>query len=148
MSYTPTTWTTGDTITASAMNKIEQGIAEGGSGYDLIIVVESNHNPLLPEDCEIVKGDLLELEQKIVDGEIVNGVCLVKEYYSWTSANITRASIVLPLVNWYGPYAFLMFGGSYPTTSNSTTITVDGVHIRYDYSDGSILNVSRLTKTI
>ena len=27
MSYTPTTWSTGDTITASAMNKIENGIA-------------------------------------------------------------------------------------------------------------------------
>ena len=32
MSYTPTTWTTGDTITASAMNKIEQGIANAGGG--------------------------------------------------------------------------------------------------------------------
>ena len=31
MSYTPTTWTTGDTITASAMNKIENGIASAGS---------------------------------------------------------------------------------------------------------------------
>ena len=31
MSYTPTTWTTGDTITATAMNKIEQGIANAGS---------------------------------------------------------------------------------------------------------------------
>ena len=31
MSYTPTTWTTGDTITASAMNKIENGIANAGS---------------------------------------------------------------------------------------------------------------------
>ena len=31
MSYTPTTWTTGDTITASAMNKIENGIASGGN---------------------------------------------------------------------------------------------------------------------
>ena len=30
MSYTPTTWTTGDTITASAMNKIENGIASAG----------------------------------------------------------------------------------------------------------------------
>lgn len=30
MSYTPTTWTTGDTITASAMNKIENGIANAG----------------------------------------------------------------------------------------------------------------------
>ena len=31
MSYTPTTWTTGDTITATAMNKIENGIANAGS---------------------------------------------------------------------------------------------------------------------
>lgn len=31
MAYTPTTWTTGDTITATAMNKIENGIAGAGS---------------------------------------------------------------------------------------------------------------------
>ena len=35
MSYTPTTWTTGDTITATKMNKIEQGIA-GIGGNPLI----------------------------------------------------------------------------------------------------------------
>ena len=41
MSYTPTTWTSGDTITASKLNKIEQGIAESGSGggWDIIIKV-------------------------------------------------------------------------------------------------------------
>ena len=30
MSYTPTTWTTGDTITATKLNKIENGIASAG----------------------------------------------------------------------------------------------------------------------
>ena len=30
MAYSPTTWSTGDTITASALNKIEQGIANAG----------------------------------------------------------------------------------------------------------------------
>lgn len=30
MSYTPTTWTTGDTITATKLNKMEQGIANSG----------------------------------------------------------------------------------------------------------------------
>lgn len=38
MSYTPTNWNTGDTITASAMNKIENGIANAGGGdilYDI-----------------------------------------------------------------------------------------------------------------
>lgn len=37
MSYTPTSWTTGDTITASALNKIEQGIADAGGGGAVII---------------------------------------------------------------------------------------------------------------
>ena len=32
MSYTPTTWVNGDTITAVKLNKIEQGIADAGSG--------------------------------------------------------------------------------------------------------------------
>ena len=32
MAYTPTTWNTGDTITATAMNKIENGIANAGGG--------------------------------------------------------------------------------------------------------------------
>ena len=38
MSYTPNTWATGDTITASKLNAMEQGIANAGSimlvGYD------------------------------------------------------------------------------------------------------------------
>lgn len=42
MSYTPTTWTTGDTITASALNKMEQGIAEGGGGASGLVVDSSD----------------------------------------------------------------------------------------------------------
>lgn len=41
MSYTPTTWTTGDTITASAMNKIEQGIANAGGGFVVNVTSEN-----------------------------------------------------------------------------------------------------------
>lgn len=38
MAYTPTTWTTGDTITASSMNKIENGISDAGEkGIDAVI---------------------------------------------------------------------------------------------------------------
>ena len=40
MSYTPTSWSTGDTITASAMNKIENGIANAGGGILFDIGVE------------------------------------------------------------------------------------------------------------
>ena len=36
MSYTPTTWTTGDTITATKLNKMEQGIAGAGGASGLV----------------------------------------------------------------------------------------------------------------
>ena len=35
MSYTPTTWATGDTVTATKLNKLENGVASAG-GYDLV----------------------------------------------------------------------------------------------------------------
>ena len=38
MAYTPTNWTTGDTITATKLNKMEQGIAEGGGGVGIDVV--------------------------------------------------------------------------------------------------------------
>lgn len=41
MSYTPTQWNTGDTITASALNKIENGIANAGGGGGAMIVTSS-----------------------------------------------------------------------------------------------------------
>ena len=44
MSYTPTTWQTGDTITATAMNKIENGIANAGSA--LVVQTSWGNNAL------------------------------------------------------------------------------------------------------
>lgn len=40
MSYTPTNWNTGDTITASALNKIENGIANAGGGGGAVIITD------------------------------------------------------------------------------------------------------------
>ena len=41
MSYTPTTWHGGDVLSAEAMNKIENGIANAGSGA-LVVQISSN----------------------------------------------------------------------------------------------------------
>lgn len=49
MAYTPTTWATGDTITASAMNKIENGIANAGSG----VIITDNGTALDKTYAEI-----------------------------------------------------------------------------------------------
>lgn len=39
MAYTPTNWVTGDTVTATKMNKIENGIANAGGGISVDVKV-------------------------------------------------------------------------------------------------------------
>ena len=60
MSYTPTTWNTGDTITAAAMNKIENGIANAGGGASgLVIDTAGTLNKTYTEISEIVSLGVL-----------------------------------------------------------------------------------------
>lgn len=55
MSYTPTTWQSGDKITSAKLNKIEQGIVnsetivETISGADVSITAQANHQYLCGE---------------------------------------------------------------------------------------------------
>ena len=42
MAYTPTTWVTGDKVTATKLNKIEQGIANAGGGGTQIAVIKTD----------------------------------------------------------------------------------------------------------
>ena len=65
MSYTPTSWTTGDTISASALNKIENGIADAGGGgeYDLVIeadTTDSNVSRLQVSNLTITEGSIAD----------------------------------------------------------------------------------------
>lgn len=38
MSYSPTTWESGDTITSAKLNKMERGIANAGGGSSVVVV--------------------------------------------------------------------------------------------------------------
>ncbi len=40
MSYTPTEWNTGDTITAEKLNNMEQGIASAGGGGAFLVGID------------------------------------------------------------------------------------------------------------
>ena len=40
MSYTPTEWKAGDTVTSAKLNKLEQGVASSGSGVLMVHVNE------------------------------------------------------------------------------------------------------------
>lgn len=82
-SYTPTTWATGDTITATAMNKIENGIANaGGSSWDAVIrLTHSNDSGAdVPANLtpSIVSGAFADLSAKISNGGYP---CILVEYY-------------------------------------------------------------------
>lgn len=61
MSYTPTTWATGDTITASAMNKIENGIANAGGGGVSGYTIESG----------VLNGSYNDLKADVIAGKTV-----------------------------------------------------------------------------
>lgn len=65
MSYTPTTWNTGDTITASALNKIENGIANAGGGGGLVDAVVWFPNSTVGWQ---INGDFASALQKAQDG--------------------------------------------------------------------------------
>ena len=52
MSYTPTQWNTGDTITASALNKIENGIANAGSALICNVVYENGLGYILDKTVQ------------------------------------------------------------------------------------------------
>lgn len=72
MSYTPTEWNCGDTITADKMNKIEQGIADCcGGGTDDIVVVR-----FTTTDGTSVVADktYAELVDAVNENKVVKGV--------------------------------------------------------------------------
>ena len=65
MSYTPTTWANGDTITAEKMNNIEQGVVDASSGGGVLVVNEDTTTRTLDKtwqqiadaDFAVVKAD-------------------------------------------------------------------------------------------
>lgn len=74
MAYTKQTWTTGDTVTASKLNHMEDGIAEGGGGasWDAVIrlVHAANSNQDSPSSLtpSIASGTFADLYEKYDNG--------------------------------------------------------------------------------
>lgn len=66
MAYTKQTWATGDTVTASKLNHMEDGIADAG-GYDLVISVEdTDYNSATPT---VVSGTWADCMAKVEAGQ-------------------------------------------------------------------------------
>lgn len=108
MSYTPTVWANGDTITAQKLNKMENGIAEGGGGGGAFMVYD-------------VEGILDKTWQEIWDAAEVGPVTVVTVS---TSTEITHARAEAVIGDDSDPndpfYGVNVSGGSiYSTTTAS-----------------------------
>lgn len=137
MSYTAHTWVSDETITYQKLNNIEEGIqeaAQSGGGYDLVIEYD-----VPTSTATISSGDILDCEDKMDAGEIVNGVAIIHSNFSYTPSgrNTNKNSLYLPLVNFMGAYGSIYFGGI--TTTNVNVMSY-GLTIEYDSSTGSIDN--------
>ncbi len=68
MAYTPTTWTTGDTITATKLNKLENGVANAGSA--LIVYTNSSTTATVGEIeyGETLNATFAEIYDALADG--------------------------------------------------------------------------------
>ena len=74
MSYTPTEWKAGDTVTSAKLNKIEQGIASaGGGGTSDILIVHSNNDVLDKTWTEIRDANISFIVTKISEQDLTNG---------------------------------------------------------------------------
>lgn len=141
MSYTPTTWNTGDTITPSALNKIEQGIAEGGGGgYDLVI--EADFPITNISSFSVTQGSILDCEQKVSNKEPVNCVLITHGELSYvpTGANSAKFENIYRLTYWSCPYRTLFLGQT--ALDGGTTVGVTIWTLQYDASTGALTGYS------
>lgn len=121
MSYTPTNWTTGDTITASALNKIENGIANAGGGkydaYDFVISQVDSGTPVLE------KGTWQDIYDALQNMEHVVGL------YVWNATPNefhNTESICLPLTyNYYYDSMDVIIGMASYYAGGARAIEVD-----------------------
>ena len=147
MSYEKHTWVNNETITAAKMNNIEDGIEEAAQsgGYDLVIVY--NSRPSTPT-WTIASGDILECEDKMDAGEIVNGLLVVLGSFSFmpSGANTQNYARYVPLTAFIAPYTLLKFGAIEPESSTSIRWTT--ADVTYDPDTGEILNAGINQKII
>lgn len=141
MSYTKYTWTDGETITAPKLNHMEDGIAGAGGDYDLVIMGSLTDNL---QNWSVVKGSILDAEDKLDGGDVVNAVCVFN--FDWSAepsiGNTNKIRVFMPLVSFDGPYRTMQFCAHVGSRSANN----DGAYyyyatIQYDADTGAITHV-------
>ena len=104
MSYTPHTWVDNETITASKLNALEQGVSgAGGGGFDAVI--------WFPDSTQgwQVEGDFASALAKVQDGKPIVAI-----YYGGVQSSSAYIYLYAPQIC----YGFSYDGDNDPTTIN------------------------------
>lgn len=124
MSYTPTTWVTGDTITATALNKIENGIASAGGGYDAVIRLthadNSGDDSISELTPSIESGTFSQLHAILFDMDVPN--IRVEYYHPWGIF-----TTLTPYISYFNnDYIYIGISGYFPIdeTFHKTTASL------------------------
>ena len=134
MSYTPHTWTTGETITAAKLNALENGAAEGG-GYDAVIrLTHSNDSGAdTPANLtpSIESGTYAQLYAMLEDAMVPD--IRIEYYHPYGIATTLTAC-----VNYYNDNViFVTVAGYLPSNDQFGVV---GLPLVWDSSDGIAWN--------
>lgn len=141
MAYTPTTWVTGDTVTATKLNKLEQGVANagGGGGGNLFYEVTTTNFPVSTN----IVGGFAYLKKSGNTYAFANMISSFSEataiYGNQTACWFTNVSVPT-LENYYLAY---QAGSGVELTAfsggiESTPVTVNGLNFYIVTGDFSI----------
>ncbi len=142
MSYTPTTWVTGDTITATKLNKLENGVANaGGGGYDAVIkLVHDNSSSVDNESYltpSIVSGTFAEIADKLENDEIPVILVLYENPFFNLKASTVATAITYYAPNASVPYFSFLAGGYFIKTAGARTLTLLDLALNW-YANGDL----------
>lgn len=93
MAYTPTTWVTGDTVTATKLNKLEQGVANAGSA--LICTATYSSSLSVPNYV------LDKTVQEIYDALLSGTPAYIKYQYGVLGVDFTSHIFLAPIIKIY-----------------------------------------------
>lgn len=96
MAYEPTNWKTGDVVTSEKLNKLENGVANGGGFLKVASSLDDQ------ERVETMDKTWQEIHDALVNGEYVVLVDAYDEYtkeYSATQSRIVEARYVKAFLN-------------------------------------------------
>ena len=95
MGYTPHTWTVGDVITAERLNALEQGVASGGGGYDLVLKCD-NTDDIYEGTVTLESGTFAAAYAKGMSGEPLS----IRAYADNGDTEGERLVMQMPVLQW------------------------------------------------